>query len=138
MPCTGLEVKALAATKASLCLCPRSNLALTGALAPIESLLKAGVNLALGTDSMASAPDISLWPEMTALALAAPSLPPEQILAMATTGGAKALGLRAHFGRIAPGMSCPLAFAPLPELSRGEVLAAVVQGALTGPPVRVD
>lgn len=132
------EVRTLAQTKASLCVCPRSNLALTGSVAPVEELLKAGVNLAMGTDSLASAPDLVLWREMAALKSALPALDPEGILAMATTGGAEALGLSAHFGRIKPGAAGPLAFVPLPELSKNEVLDAVVSGAFAAAPFSVD
>jgi cytosine/adenosine deaminase-related metal-dependent hydrolase len=128
------EVRLLAESKTSLCLCPRSNLGLTGALAPLGLLLKAGVNLALGTDSLASAPDLSLWAEMTALRLAEPGVRPEVILTMATQGGARALGLAAHYGSLQPGTAAPLAFAPLPRLSANEVLEAVVSGETAGAP----
>ncbi|MEW5914663.1 MAG: amidohydrolase family protein [Thermodesulfobacteriota bacterium] len=127
------DAPVLAAAGVSLCVCPRSNLGLTGGLAPMEALLAAGVNLALGTDSLASAPDLSLWREMAALADALPGLASEAILSMATAGGARALGLSGRFGVLRPGVAGPLAFAPLGPLPRDRVLDAVVQGRLAGP-----
>ncbi|MCF8031813.1 MAG: amidohydrolase family protein [Desulfarculaceae bacterium] len=131
---TSAEAKRIARAGASLCVCPRSNLGLTKAIAPVEELLAVGVNLALGTDSLASAPDLSLWAEMTALAQAKPNLAPEAILTMATQGGASALGQAGSFGVLAPGAAGPLAFAPLSELGQDEVIAAVVRGEHAGSP----
>jgi cytosine/adenosine deaminase-related metal-dependent hydrolase len=131
------EARRIAAAGASLCLCPRSNLGLTGGLAPVEELLAAGANLALGTDSLASAPDLSLWAEMAVLARAKPGLEPEAILTMATTGGAKALGQEGRFGALAPGAAGPLAFVGLERLARSEVIEAVVRGDHAAEPVSV-
>ena len=131
------EGQRIARAGASLCLCPRSNLGLTRALAPVEALLAAGVNLALGTDSLASAPDLSLWAEMAALAAAKPTLSPEAILTMATAGGARALGQAGKFGILAPRAAAPLAFVPLADLAQGEVLAAVARGQHAGPPTSI-
>jgi cytosine/adenosine deaminase-related metal-dependent hydrolase len=58
--------------------------------------------LALGTDSLASSPDLSLWGEMAALASHFPDLAPEIWLRSATAGGAAAMGLPA-LGALAPG-----------------------------------
>lgn len=131
---TRQEAVDLATSGASLCVCPRSNLGLTGALAPVPELLAAGINLALGTDSLASCPDLCLWRDMAALARAFSSLAPEDVLHMATAGGAQALGLEAHFGRLRPSLATPLAFVPLEALPADEVLAAAVNGAHAGPP----
>ncbi len=131
------EVQRIAQAGASLCLCPRSNLGLTNAVAPVEALMAAGVNLALGTDSLASAPDLSLWAEMTALASAKPDLNPEAILVMATLGGAHALGQAGRFGVLAEGAAGPLAFAPLEGVGQNEVIEAVVHGELAGEPITV-
>ena len=131
------QATALAASGASLCLCPRSNLGLAGGLAPLEALLAAGVNLALGSDSLASTPDLNLWSEMAALLEARPGLDPETVLGMATLGGARALGLEGHFGALTPGAAGPLAFAPLEPLPAGEVLAAAAGGRHAGPPQRL-
>jgi len=129
------EARRIAAAGASLCLCPRSNLGLTGGLAPVEELLAAGANLALGTDSLASAPDLSLWAEMAVLARAKPGLAPEAVLTMATTGGARALGQEGRFGALAPGAAGPLAFVALERLARSEVIEAVVRGEHAAEPV---
>ncbi len=130
---TKQEAVDLARSGASLCVCPRSNLGLTGGLAPVPDLLAAGVNLALGTDSLASCPDLSLWREMAALYQAMPGLAPEAILHMATAGGARALGLEPHFGRLRPGVAAPLAFVPLQAMTAEQVMPAVVGGAHAGP-----
>ena len=131
------EVDQVAAAGASLCVCPRSNLGLTDRLAPVEELLAAGVNVALGTDSLASTPDLSLWAEMAALMAAKPELEPEAVLTMATLGGAQALGQVGRFGVLHPGAAGPMAFVPLANLPEGEVVEAVVRGEHAAAPISV-
>lgn len=126
---TPAELTQVAEKGASLCLCPRSNIGLTGGVPDVPAALKTGVNLALGTDSLASSPDLSIWAEMRKLLEIYPQLDPEAVLCMATTGGAKAMGLGEHFGLIAPGYCAPLVFVPLNDAGREEVLStAIAQG----------
>jgi cytosine/adenosine deaminase-related metal-dependent hydrolase len=133
------ELAQVAIKGASLCLCPRSNLGLTGGVADAPAALKAGVNLSLGTDSLASCPDLSLWAEMRKLMEIYPGLDAEVVLAMATTGGAKALGMGEHFGLIAPGYCAPLVYVPLEGMSENEALpAAISQGGGAAQLVMID
>jgi cytosine/adenosine deaminase-related metal-dependent hydrolase len=81
------------AAGATIVLCPRSNLHIGGRLPPVPAMHAAGVRLALGTDSLASVGDLSLWTELTTLAQHFPDLPPALWLAAATRGGAEAMGL---------------------------------------------
>ncbi|HEY8923897.1 MAG TPA: amidohydrolase family protein, partial [Polyangia bacterium] len=60
---------------ATVVLCPRSNLHIGGRLPDVAAFIDDGVALALGTDSLASAPDLSLWAEMRALSIAFPEVP---------------------------------------------------------------
>jgi len=87
---------------ATVVLCPRSNLHIGGQLADVPRLLEDGVALAVGTDSLASSPDLSLWGELAVLAAHFPSVPAAQWLEAATRNGARALGLTAH-GALVPG-----------------------------------
>jgi len=91
-----------AETGATAVLCPRSNLNIGGQLADVPALLAAGVNLAIGTDSLASSPSLSPWEELAVLAAAFPAVRPDIWLAAATSGGARALGLPS-LGTLAPG-----------------------------------
>lgn len=103
MVCAGPEDLAMAKRhNAPVVLCPRSNLHIGGRLPDVPALLTAGLTLALGTDSLGSAPDLSLWGEMAALASRLPDVAPEVWLGAATLGGAQALGLDAH-GALVPG-----------------------------------
>ncbi len=103
MVCADAEDVALAKRHgAPVVLCPRSNLTIGGRLPDVPALLAAGLNLALGTDSLASAPDLSLWGEMALLSARFPDVAPETWLTAATLGGARALGLDA-LGSLAPG-----------------------------------
>lgn len=61
--------------------------------------MSAGVRVALGTDSRASNPDLSIWREVQYLLQHRSDLNPHTVVAMATTGGADALG-RPDLGRI--------------------------------------
>jgi cytosine/adenosine deaminase-related metal-dependent hydrolase len=103
MVCAGAEDIALAKKhRAPVVLCPRSNLHIGGRLPDVPAFLSARLTLALGTDSLGSSPDLSLWGEMAALASHFPDIAPEIWLRSATAGGAAALGLHA-LGALAPG-----------------------------------
>ena len=103
MVCASVEDIALVHKhRAPVVLCPRSNLHIGGRLPDVRAFLAAGLALAIGTDSLGSSPDLSLWGEMAALASHLPDIAPEIWLRSATAGGAAALGLAA-FGALAPG-----------------------------------
>lgn len=90
--------------------CPESNLKLASGIAPVVKLLKAGINVAIGTDSAASNNDLDLFSEMRTAAFIAkvsdadPTyLPAKEIIKMATLNGAKALGLSDKIGSLEAG-----------------------------------
>lgn len=92
---------------------PYSNLKLGSGVAPIPDLLKAGVNVSLGTDGMSSHNCCDLFSDMK-LAAILPcgvscdpmAMSARRVLEMATVNGAKALGRST--GRIAPGYTADL------------------------------
>lgn len=75
----------------ALVICPRTTLALGGRLPPLHDLRAAGVRMAIGTDSRASNPDLSVRAECSTL-VDAGLVSPEESLAMATVHGARAIG----------------------------------------------
>ena len=85
----------------SIVLNPASNLKLASGIAPVSLFMKKGINLALGTDGPASNNALDMFREMfltTALAKYrendASAVDANEVLKMATLGGAKAMGLR--------------------------------------------
>ena len=99
---TPTEIDRIAAAGATLVACPRSN-AWTGAGAPpIARFYAAGGRVAVGTDSLASTPDLNVFAEIGAMRRLAPSVPASALLASATAVGAAALGAGDRFGVIAP------------------------------------
>ncbi|MCC7412266.1 MAG: TRZ/ATZ family hydrolase [Gammaproteobacteria bacterium] len=90
--------------------CPESNLKLASGLCPVQRLLDAGVNVALGTDGAASNNDLDMLGEMRTAALLGKAVagdptavPAATALAMATLYGARALGLEERIGSLFPG-----------------------------------
>jgi len=104
------EIGQLAQYGAHAVHCPESNLKLASGACPAARLLRAGANVALGTDGAASNNDLDLIGEMRSAALlgkfaAADSsaLRAREVLRMATLGGAQALGLAERIGSLVPG-----------------------------------
>jgi len=93
--------------------CPRSNERLGGGKAPVLELLREGIPVALGTDSLASAPDLDLFGELAALCDLHPGLAPAAALRMATFNGARGLGLDERLGSIEPGKLAGLVVLPM-------------------------
>jgi cytosine/adenosine deaminase-related metal-dependent hydrolase len=79
---------------ATVVLCPRSNLHIGGRLPDVGALLADGLPIAVGTDSLASTPDLSLWAELATLTAHFPAVPAARWLDAASRGGARALGVR--------------------------------------------
>jgi cytosine/adenosine deaminase-related metal-dependent hydrolase len=95
--------------------CPRSNAKLGVGKAPIPKLMGEGVPVALGTDSLASSPDLDLFAEMAALIEEHSGLSPAAALRMATLNGARALGMADRLGSIEAGKLAELIVLPLPD-----------------------
>lgn len=96
------ELARVARRGASVVLCPRSNLHIEGRLPPLLAVREAGLEPALGTDSLASNASLDVLDEARLLAERFPNLPRWELLKMATWNGARALG-RPDLGRIARG-----------------------------------
>lgn len=95
--------------------CPVSNLKLASGCADVMGMVKAGMNVCLGTDSVASNNNLDLFEEIKACALMAKgktgdptAVPAEAALMMATVCGAKAQGREKECGQIAVGMDADL------------------------------
>ena len=95
--------------------CPRTHAWFAHARYPLEKLLAAGAIVALGTDSRASSPDLSLLAEMRHVARAFPAIRRATILELGTLGGARALGLEARIGALESGKQANLAVVALPS-----------------------
>jgi cytosine/adenosine deaminase-related metal-dependent hydrolase len=103
------DAELFAMRKTSVVHCPSSHAYFGHQRFPDMELAKAGVNLCLGTDSLASAsklkrqfPELSMLREMHGLSEQRPELAPATILQMATMRGAVALGRRGEVGELAP------------------------------------
>ena len=97
------DLERLALRGTTLVTCPRSN-GHTGAGAPpLEEFYESGVRVAIGTDSLASAPDLNLFAELATIRALAPSVPAASLLDSATRQGSRALGFDADFGTIETG-----------------------------------
>jgi aminodeoxyfutalosine deaminase len=97
------DLQRLAARGATLVTCPRSN-GHTGAGAPpLEQFYESGVRVAVGTDSLASAPDLNVFAELATMRALAPSVPARTLLDSATRQGSRALGFDADYGTIEAG-----------------------------------
>ncbi len=109
------DLSKLQARGVTVVTCPRSNRALGVGSAPVQRLLGAGIPVALGTDSLATAPDLDLFAEMAALLEVHPKLAPAAALRMATLNGARALGLQDRLGTLEPGRLAAAIVVPLPD-----------------------
>lgn len=111
---SGEDIRILAARGVAVAHCPQSNAEHGHGTAPLHALMKAGVRVGLGTDSVASVGSLDLLAEArTARDLG--GFGAEQSLAMATLEGARALGLENGIGSLTPGKWGDIAAVALPE-----------------------
>ncbi|HMW49550.1 MAG TPA: TRZ/ATZ family hydrolase, partial [Cellvibrionaceae bacterium] len=104
------DLRLLQETGAKVIHCPESNLKLASGFCPADKLLKAGIEVGLGTDGAASNNNVDMFGELHTTALLAKAvagdaaaLAAEEALYMATLGGAKTLGLDSQIGSLEVG-----------------------------------
>ena len=142
----------LARSGASVVHCPASHDYFGHDPFPFAQLQKAGVNLCLGTDSLASSrkiagknPELNLWNEMRAFARIHPGVSPKEILSMTTINAAKALLKAGQIGQFREGFAAdavalayagPVSAARLHEelLYSGIVRQVIIAGAIVRSP----
>ena len=76
-------------------------------------MLRRGINVCLGTDSLASNDSLSILDELRFIRAAYPAVDPRHLLDMATRAGAAALGLDKQVGTLAPGRRADFLVVPL-------------------------
>jgi cytosine/adenosine deaminase-related metal-dependent hydrolase len=125
----GNEIRMLARSGASVAHCPRSNRALRAGTMDLRAMLDAGINVGLGTDSLASVSNLNLWDEMRfAYKLHRKSgVSAQDILYTATMGGARALGMGKEIGSLEPGKKADIIAVPLPRRDTGDIHADLIR-----------
>lgn len=105
---TDADIDRIARGGASVAYCPRTHAAFGHVPHRFRDMQAAGVNVCIGTDSLASNPSLSMLDEIRFLRQHHPNVPSAVLLEMATLCGARALGLADATGSIAVGKSADL------------------------------
>jgi cytosine/adenosine deaminase-related metal-dependent hydrolase len=141
----------LAKNKTSVVHCPRSHDYFRHPPFERARLAAAGVNICLGTDSLATTrksgrhkPELDMFAEMRLLADHDKAITPAEVLELATVNGARALGLAGKAGQLSSGAFADLIAVPFPGKSRniyeavlqhtGNVSASLIEGRWVIPP----
>ncbi|HYS12553.1 MAG TPA: 8-oxoguanine deaminase [Burkholderiaceae bacterium] len=141
------EIGLLARTRTGVCHCPTSNMILASGIAPVRSMIDAGVNVGLGVDGSASNDGNHLlgearqamllqrvgWPGFESRA---DRFPAREALELATLGGARVLG-RDDVGALAPGMAADLVAFRVDDLAHAGSASDPVAALVTCAPARV-
>jgi len=95
--------------------CPRSNVHVGVGSPPLEAFYAMDVDVALGTDSLASAPDLDMFAELAEARRIAPKVGARRLLESATLAGARALGFGDEYGSLEAGKRAAALVVRLPE-----------------------
>ena len=119
------DLDILVGTQTQICLCPRSNLNLHRRLPDIGKMLEKKLAPALGSDSLASCDSLSIFDEMTFIRGKYPNIDPAQVLSMATTNGARALGFDHLAGTLDKGKKSAFIYVDLNVRNKTDLIERV-------------
>jgi cytosine/adenosine deaminase-related metal-dependent hydrolase len=134
------SIARIRAARCSVVFCPRSHAFFGHEEHPVRKLLDFGINVALGTDSLASNSSLSMLDEVRALFQIRKDIKPEEIFRAATLSGAEAFRLGSSLGLLKPDYCADMTVLELPQAveprqlceqileGAGECLGTVVQG----------
>jgi cytosine/adenosine deaminase-related metal-dependent hydrolase len=102
------ELDVLARGRASVVYCPRTHEYFGHRPHRFAEMLARGINVAIGTDSTASSPDLNVVEDVRLVHAKHLELDVELLWSMITTRAARALGMEQRCGRLLPGMLADL------------------------------
>jgi cytosine/adenosine deaminase-related metal-dependent hydrolase len=111
----GEDLTRLAALGVTIASCPRSNAYVGAGAPPLEAFYAMDVDVAFGTDSLASVADLNVFSELKEARRLAPRVPARTLLESATLAGARALRFEREFGSIETGKKGALIAVRVPE-----------------------
>jgi cytosine/adenosine deaminase-related metal-dependent hydrolase len=112
---SGDDLAALRDLGVTLVSCPRSNVYVGVGSPPLEAFYAMDVEVAFGTDSLASAPDLDMFAELAEARRIAPKVPAQRLIESATLVGARALGFADDFGSLEAGKRASALVVRIPE-----------------------
>lgn len=124
---TDAEIALLARRGTSVAYCPRTHAAFGHEPHPYRVMIEAGVNVCIGTDSLASNPSLSVLDELRFLWRRGDGLDADTLLRLGTLNGAIALGWSDSAGAITPGMPADLAVVPIEPGPKRRGIAAMFE-----------
>ena len=117
-------------SQSSVVYCPRSHHFFGHEKHPVRSLLDSGINVALGTDSLASNDSLSVLDEMRFLFKTRKDIRAEEIFRAASLNGAAALGFKGVLGCLNPGYAADMTILELPHAFKPRhALGQILEGA---------
>ena len=111
----GADLDRLRTLGVTLVSCPRSNRHVGVGSPPLEAFYAMDVEVAFGTDSLASVDDLNMFSELAEARRIAPKVPARALLHSATLTAAGALGFGDEFGSIEPGKRAALIAVRVPR-----------------------
>ncbi|MFQ5490298.1 MAG: amidohydrolase family protein [Phycisphaerae bacterium] len=125
------ELEVLARSGVHVVYCPRTHAAFGHCPHRFAEMLARGINVCVGTDSLASNPSLSVLEELRFAHRQCPELAVEKLFEMGTTNSAKALGMEGIVGQIAVGKAADFAVLSLDAAGSGDVLRDVLESRTT-------
>jgi cytosine/adenosine deaminase-related metal-dependent hydrolase len=107
------EMEILAGSRASVVYCPRTHEYFGRPRHRFREMMALGVNVAIGTDSCASSPDLNVVEDLRLVHRQCPELGAGELFAMVTTRAARALGMAGQVGSIEAGACADFCVFPI-------------------------
>ncbi len=134
------ELSILAGTGTNVSHCPSSNLKLGSGIARVSEMLDRGVSVSIGADGAPCNNRLDMFTEMRTAALlqkvtvGATALPAQQVLELATIGGARAMGLENEIGSLKVGKKADVIVVDLERLHSSpcppDVISSIVYSSM--------
>lgn len=109
------EIEIVKKSRSSVVFCPGSHRFFKHEPYPLVKLLDAGINVCIGTDSLASNWTLSILDELRVIRRDFPDIPAKQLINLATQNAACAIGTENELGRLAPNYLCDLTILKVPR-----------------------
>jgi cytosine/adenosine deaminase-related metal-dependent hydrolase len=130
--CDDIEMEMLADGRASVVYCPRTHAYFGHPPHRWREMLARGINVAVGTDSCASSPDLNILDDVRLLRKLAPHVPAQELFEMITIRAARALGMDHEVGSLTVGKRADLVafdvggYEPVEAILGGDALPSAV------------